>query len=323
VDIIQSHGADAMRYTLAAMSTHTQDFRMPVEKDSKTGRNTSPKFDNGRNFCNKIWNATRFAMMNLAAEGSGFGAQGSGETPSMADRWIISRFARTVADATAALESYRFDAYAKSCYDFFWGDLCDWYLEAIKPAMKDPARAGATANVLASVLDCPPSARLIKAKFPDAGKTDDDVEQTFARLQEIITTIRNLRNQYKVDPRRSVTISILADSQNAEPIRENREMIELLATCALTEVGPEVKPPADSTRALAAGVEIFVEGLVDKAADEQRIAKRCEELKKQIAALQGRLANPSYTQKAPPNLVQQTRDQLAEAEAELAKLGCS
>ncbi len=363
VDIIESHGADAMRYTLCAMTTHTQDVRMPVEKDAKTGRNTSPKFDNGRNFCNKIWNATRFALMNLASvEATPASREKPEDTARQAsplpDRWILSRFARTVADATAALSTYRFDAYAKSCYDFFWGDLCDWYLEAIKPAMKDPKRAPQTASVLAAVLDgslrlmhpmipfitefiwwklneirpqrglpgqleCPPGKRLIKAKFPTCGKPSDETEQTFSQLQEIIATIRNLRNQYKVDPKRSVTISILADARTAKPIQENQEMLELLATCTLKQAGPDAKPPSDSTRALAAGAEIFVEGLVDKAADAQRNARRCEELKKQIAALQGRLANPSYAQKAPAHLVQQTRDQLAEAEAELAKLGCS
>jgi valyl-tRNA synthetase len=357
LDIIASHGADAMRYTLAAMTTHTQDVRMPVEKDPRTGKNTSPKFDNGRNFCNKIWNATRFAMMGLSDEATKRQSdEGVDERKwSLADRWIVSRFNRTVADATAALESYRYDAYAKSCYDFFWGDLCDWYLEAIKPAMRDPKRAGQTASVLAAVLDgslrlmhpmipfitefiwwklnevrpqrrlpgrieCPPSKRLIVAKFPTVGEFSEAAEHIFPQLQEVIVQIRNLRNQYKIDPKKPVTVSIMAGEEPTRQLNENREMVELLATCVLKEVGPKVQAPADSTRALAAGVEIYVEGLVDKAADEQRVAKRCEELNKQISALRGRLANESYTKKAPPHLVQQTKDQLAEAEAELVKL---
>ena len=118
-----------------------------------------------------------------------------------------------------------------------------------------------------------------------------------------------------------MTVSILAADDTAQQLAGNREMIELLATCKLKEVGANLKQPADSTRALAAGVEIFVEGLVDKAADEQRVTKRREELNKQIGALRGRLSNPSYTEKAPAHLVQQTRDQLADAEAELAKFG--
>jgi valyl-tRNA synthetase len=357
VDIIESHGADAMRFTLCAMTTHTQDVRMPVEKDAKTGKNTSPKFDNGRNFCNKIWNATRFAMMNLRPAGEGEAPAEPDESQwSLADRWIVSRFNRAVADATVALQGYRYDAYAKNCYDFFWGDLCDWYLETIKPAMKDPKRAGQTANVLAAVLDgslrlmhpmipfiteyiywslneirpvrglpgkleLPASKRLINARFPTAGDVSESAEAVFSRLQEVIITLRNLRNQYKVDPKKSVTISILATGEIANQLSENREMIELLATCTVKEIGPNAKAPTDSARALAAGVEIFVEGLVDKAAEEQRNSKRRDELTKQIAALRGRLSNESYTKKAPPHLVKQTQDQLAEAEAELAKLG--
>ncbi len=194
LDIIGSHGADAMRYTLAAMTTHTQDLRMPVDlvdphsgvafapqkitnaagyvvaaptqvspkdptkklvssygvisgavkptADMPLAKNTSGKFDLGRNFCNKIWNAARFAMGHLeaAAATAGGPAEPVDEMKwSLADRWVVSRFNRTVAEADAALKDYRFDVYAKACYDFFWRDLCDWYLEAIKPAMKDPA----------------------------------------------------------------------------------------------------------------------------------------------------------------------------------------
>src|SRR5204862_3633191 len=100
--------------------------------------------------CNKLWNAARFAMMNLSSVQN---EPANGHPGALADRWIISRFNKTVADVEASLKEYRFDQYAKSCYDFFWGDFCDWYLEAIKPAMKDPKRAAHTANVLASVLD--------------------------------------------------------------------------------------------------------------------------------------------------------------------------
>jgi valyl-tRNA synthetase len=275
---------------------------------------------------------------------------------SLSDRWIVSRFNRTVGEATAALESYRYDAYAKSCYDFFWGDVCDWYLEAIKPAMRDPKRSAQTANVLAAVLDgslrlmhpmipfitefiwwklnevrpqrglpgrieCPPSKRLIVAKFPTAGETSEAAEHIFPKIQEIIIAIRNMRNEYKVDVKKPVTVSINGNPEQARQIAENREMIELLATCSLKDVGEGAKAGAESARTTAGGVEIFVEGLVDKAADEQRSAKRREELNKQIAALRGRLSNESYTKKAPAHLVQQTKDQLAEAEAELAKLG--
>jgi valyl-tRNA synthetase len=326
---------------------------MPVERDAKSGRNTSPKFDIGRNFCNKVWNAVRFAIMNLGEVKT---TDAPDETRwSMADRWIISRFNRTVAACDDALTNYRFDQYAKSCYDFFWGDLCDWYLEAIKPAMRDPQRAPQTANVLAAVLDgslrllhpmipfitetiwwrlnearpqrglpgrleCPPSPRLIKAAWPKVGGAAESSEALFPKLQEIIGAIRNLRNEYKADPKKRVTVSISAPGDAARTIESNREMIELLAICTLGQVAPSVAAPEKAVRTTAAGCEIFVSGLVDEVADQDRKTKRREELVKSIGAMKGRLSNPSYTAKAPPHLVKQTQDQLAELQAELRKL---
>ncbi|HYO08285.1 MAG TPA: valine--tRNA ligase [Tepidisphaeraceae bacterium] len=385
LDIISSHGSDAMRFTLASMATNTQDVRMPVERDAATGKNTSPKFDIGRNFCNKLWNAVRFAMMNLSVASAekgqrdeGTKGRSGGASPSsspqslspsvpqsltidgsrwsLADHWILSRFNRTVAACDEALSNYRFDQYAKTCYDFFWGDFCDWYLEAIKPAMRDPQRAPQTADVLAAVLDgslrlmhpmipfitetiwwklndvrpqrglpgrleCPPARRLIKAAWPKVGAFDEAAEQIFAKLQDVVAALRNLRNEHKVDPRRTVSVTINASGEQARQILENREMIELLATCKIEKVGEALPPPERSARAAAAGVEMFVSGLADEAAEQQRVAKRRDELTRQVTQLRGRLANESYARKAPPHLVKQTQDQLADAEAELAKLG--
>jgi valyl-tRNA synthetase len=246
---------------------------------------------------------------------------------SMADRWIVSRFNRTVEDANGALSSYRFDLYARACYDFFWRDFCDWYVEASKAAMKDPARSGQTANVLAAVLDgalrlmhpvipyitetiwwklnevrpgdrtlpgrliaAAGSPRLVKAPWPAVGDYSQAAEHIFPRLQEIVGAIRAVRNEHTVDPKKPVTVSILA-------------------------------PVPGAARAAAAGCEIFVEGVVDEGAEKQRLARRREELTKKVGALRGRLGNEAYVSKAPPQLVKQTQDELAEAEAELAKLG--
>jgi len=326
-----------------------------VKKDSQ-GRNTSDKFDLGRNFCNKLWNASRFIFSNLGLNTENTESTEKREKKfSLADRWIISRFNRTVDEANKALEEYRFDVYSKACYSFFWDDFCDWYIEATKPAMKDPARAGTTANVLAAVLDgtlrlmhpiipfitetiwwrlseirpergipgyimgCT-SKRLVHAAWPKMGQVDEAAESIFPKLQAIIGAIRNLRNDYKVDQKKIVSVSINAPAESARSILENRELIESLASCSLKEVQSDLTPPAESARATAAGCDIYVEGLVDANAEKERIAKRREELTRQIAAMQGRLNNPGYIGKAPPHLVDQTKAQLAEAEAELAKL---
>jgi len=141
-------------------------------------------------------------------------------------------------------------------------------------------------------------------------------------LQEVIQTIRNVRNELKVGTQQRVDVYGVALVEQARQLSENREMIESLATVTLKAVGQDAKPPAGATRALAAGVEIFVDPGQGAAADVGLAEKRCGELKKLTQTLRGRLANPAYTEKAPAHLVQQTKDQLAEAEAEMGKLGC-
>lgn len=359
LDIIQTYGADALRYTLATMATQTQDVRLPVERDPQTGHNTSPKFDLGRSFCVKLWNAARFVLMQLEGDGA---TERPTEAPvdelkwTMADRWIVSRFNRTVAEVNAALGEYRFDNYAKAIYDFFWRDFCDWYVEAAKPQMRNPDQRGQTSIILASVLDgilrlmhpvipfvtevlwwklnevcprrglpgridCPGGKRLIRADWPAVGDVSQAAEHIFPKIQEVVTTIRNLRNDYKVDARKPVTVSILAPGEAGRQILALQPAIELLATCKLATVGPEVTPPASAVRAAVDKCEIYVEGLVDPAADAGRTAKLREELQRKIATLKGRLNNEGYLAKAPPKLVQETKDQLSAAEAELAKLG--
>jgi valyl-tRNA synthetase len=352
IDIIETHGADALRFTLTTMATETQDVRMPVKKDAQ-GRNTSDKFDLGRNFCNKLWNAARFVISNIES----VPPQPVDESKwSMIDRWIVSRFNRTVDEANKALAAYRFDVYARACYDFFWRDFCDWYVEATKPAMKDSARAGQTADVLAAVLDgslrlmhpiipfitetiwsrlcdarperglpgrimgCT-STRLILAAWPQVGDFSQAAEHVFPKLQEVVVAIRNVRNDYKVDAKKPVIVSIKCPGEDATMrVKESREMIELLATCKFAAIAAELTPPANSVRVPAAAAEVFVEGLVDAEAEKQRDTKRRDELTKLVATLNGRLGNAGYIAKAPPQLVEQTKKQLADAEAELAKL---
>jgi valyl-tRNA synthetase len=342
-----------MRFTLAMMATNTQDIRVPVEKDPDTGKNTSPKFDIGRGFCNKLWNASKFVLANLQK----VAPEPADETKwSMADRWIVSRFNRAVEAANDALRSYRFDQYARVCYDFFVGEFCDWYIEASKAALRDPKRAGQTATVLAATLDgslrllhpvvpflseviwwklCDARAerglpgrimgctspRLIRAAWPQVGEFAQAAEHIWPRIQEIVTVLRNLRNEHKVDPKKPVSVSIRASSaEQAMRIEDHKAEIELLATSRLKSVGTDVNAPPGAARSQAAGCEIYVEDLVDEAAEKQRETKRAEELLRQKAQLSGRLANEGYVAKAPPHLVQQTRDQLAAVEEELRKL---
>ncbi len=357
LDIIASHGADAMRYTLASMATNTQDVRLPVELDSTTGKNTSSKFDIGRSFAVKLWNASRFVLMQLENGKAATSPEPIDELKwSMADRWIVSRFNRTVEEVSATLGSYRFDQYAKAVYDFFWRDFCDWYVEFAKPQMKDASRQAQTAQILASVLDgalrllhpviphitevlwwklnevcprrglpgridCPENvSRLIRAPFPSVGGFLEASEHIFPRIQELVSVIRNVRNDYKVDARKSVTVHIMAPGDSARQIMALQPAIEMMATCRLAGVAPNVAPPAGAVRATADKCELFIEGLVDVAADAARVARQRDELEKKISTLKGRLSNEGYIARAPAKLVAETKEQLQAAEAELAKL---
>ncbi len=427
LDIIGSHGADAMRFTLATMTTFTQDVRMPVScidphtgdaiepemttnsagyvvmkpvqsykgkrfvssygyasgeasptSDMPVAKNTSPKFDLGRNFCNKLWNAARFVLGQIGSEetkrqrdGETQGTASATSSPhlsvspslideskwSVVDRWILSRLARTVQACDEALTNYRFDQYASACYDFVWRDFCDWYLEATKPAMRDEARKPHTARILATCLDTAlrlmhpvipfiteklywalnetGAARGIDDRFPcdDSSKltmlsaypqftermdtlTSSGAERVVERLQEIVVAIRTVRNDNKADPKKKVPVHLSCPGDVQHHIEANREFIEGLAGCTVEAIGADLAEPASSAKTTAAGVTIFVAGVVDAGAGE----KRKVELQKTIAALEGRLGNPGYVDRAPPKLVEQTKQQLADAKAELAKL---
>ncbi len=316
--------------------------------------NTSSKFDLGRNFCNKLWNAARFVLGNLAT----MQLEPVDESKwSTIDRWILSRLARTVEACNQSLNEFRFDQYAKACYDFVWRDFCDWYLEASKPAMRDPARRASTARVLATCLDmslrlmhpvipyiterlwwalnetmpgrgidtrfpCPGGQFCMTAKYP---RFDDEMdkltsggaERVVERLQEIIGAIRELRNTLKVDPKKKTPISIHCAADVVHHLTASREFIEGLSTSTIEAVGPDVVEPSGSAKTTAAGATIYLSGAVDAASSE----KRKGDLTKTIAALKGRLSNEAYISKAPPKLVQETKDQLAAAEAELKQLG--
>jgi valyl-tRNA synthetase len=151
--VINSHGADAMRFTLASMTTQTQDIRMPVvlmKLPDGRQENTSPKFDVGRNFCNKLWNASRFALMNLEGIDP---AKFDPDKMDITDRWILSRLAKTIREVTQSLDDFKFSEPLSALYKFFWNDFCDWYLEWIKPRMQDEQQKPIAQNVLSFVLD--------------------------------------------------------------------------------------------------------------------------------------------------------------------------
>lgn len=177
-----------------------------------------------------------------------------------------------------------------------------------------------TNRALPGRIETDPGKRLIKTAWPAAGETDDAAENDFEKVRQIIAAIRTLRSDYKVDVKKPVDATILSPADLAPTITNNRTTIELLSTCRIKAVEAKIAAPQSAVRIQAAGVEIFVEGLIDPETEKLRVAKRREELTKEITTLEGRLANEAYIARAPANLVEQTKQQLTKAKTELAKL---
>ena len=337
MDIIHSHGADAMRFTLAQMTTQTQDVRMPVERDAATGRNTSPRFDGGRNFANKLWNAVRFSLTYLTASTP----DTRHPTPAvLSDRWILSRTARAVADIDAALRDYDFHNYANRLYQFVWNDFCDWYLEAIKPTVRnDPAQQAVLRQVIETILklahpvmpfvtealwEALPGSEgvLATASWPAAetSRIDGGLEGEFERLQAVVAMVREVRTQTQTPPRETVEVSVKMAGEDARRLAEEIALVEHLANVKVVAIGPDTAKPDNAAVVVRLIAEVYLHRQLDVAGERQRLAKQIAATNKSVTALEGRLNNKGYTDKAPAHLVQQTREELAGKQRELAAL---
>ena len=354
LDIIDSHGADAMRFALAAMTTLTQDVRMPIEPMTlPDGRkvNSSPKFDIGRNFCNKVWNASRFAMGNLEDIAPCDKVQ-----LELEDRWILSRLHKTIAEATTQIDEFKFSEPINLLYKFFWNEVCDWYLELIKPRMWDDNRKGSAQRVLAYVLDCSlrlmhpflpyitegiyqhlntlmpdrslagicdleSSDQLVTAAWPkaDTALFDDESEKQMAVVQNAIGLIRELRTQYQVAPKQKVEVTIKATDELAEIIHAQHLLLAKIAGIeTLNCVSELTQRPKNSAVSVGQGLEIFVHDVVDVEAEKTRLLKQKETLEKGIKGAQAKLGNENFLARANPDVVEKERARLASMEEQLA-----
>ncbi len=343
VDIVDSHGADALRYTLASMITDTQDIRLPVVKDKTTGRNTSPRFDAGRNFANKIWNASRFILSNAAdvAVPTTREILALIQNVDMADRWILARLNCTVGLVEESIHYFRFAPLAAALYEFLWNDLCDWYLEIAKNRLRQQDR-----TVQAILLYClDTSLRLlhplmpfiseaiweklpqrtgsvITAPFPKVipQLASPQAETQLALVQEITRKIRDIRNQYNVDSRKVLEVTLQPATAEFQLLLEaGRGIIEPLSGSLLT-IAVDVQKPANAAVAIVPNVQIFVAGVIDPQVEMQRLAKRRAELERFIAGNRSKLANEAFMSKAPAKVVEGLKSQLAQQESELAAI---
>ena len=351
---IDSHGADAMRFTLASMTTDTQDIRMPVESMTlPDGRrvNTSPKFDIGRNFCNKLWNASRFALMNL--EGIKPAKFDPGKMD-ITDKWILSRLAKTISEVTESLDKFKYSEPLTGLYRFFWNDFCDWYLEWIKPRMQDEQKKPIAQNVLAFVLDqtlrllhpfvpfitegifqklnkIAPTRRLkgiveskeakalVIAQWPQGldSLLNDEVEKQILIMQTPIRAVRDIKNKYNISPTAMPTTSVNTSVRVAEMLNDNSALICQMAGIRVFMAGTEIEKPKNAATAIMDDMQIYVHDVIDPEAERARFEKRKQEIEKAKEAVEAKLANKDFVTKAKPKVVAAARDKLAQLTEQL------
>jgi valyl-tRNA synthetase len=327
--MIEQYGTDAFRFSLAAFAAQGRDIRLSEER-----------IEGYRNFANKIWNAARFSAMNLAdSRDNGEGIELSQcSTP---DKWILARLNRAIAEATRALEEYRFNEGAQLIYHFIWHELCDWYLELSKPYLyqSDGARRGITQKILVYVLDktlkllhpyMPFITEEIWQQLPHEGESimvadypevrpklvDDEAAREMERIMGVITGIRNIRGEMGIPPLTMVDIILIAEDEGtAEALKEHLGFVKDLARVKEARIMVQGERPRAAATALADGVEVFVplEGVIEDPKKEQRrLTKELTKLLNDLELTQRKLANDSFLEKAPPDKVQKERDKLEE-----------
>ena len=351
VDIIDLHGADALRYTLAAGTTETQDLRMPVVPHTlPDGRviNTSERFEQGRNFANKFWNAARFALANLADYEP---APLEPASLPLEDRWILDGLNQTIALATSELEQFQFAEAARRLRDFIWGDFCDGYVEFVKGRLRDSSQRSVARGVLAFVLDqlcrllhpfmpfvteqvwqamgsiapvrglgSPAAApeSVCIAPWPGSlGWSDADATSTVTLWREVLKTVRNLRAERDLPKDARITPILIAQGLALESLRQGEPLLKSLLGAESLVITDSPARPADCAVAVLSEVEVVLPlaGLIDPALERSKQEKALADLDRQIRGHQAKLENQAFVARAPAEVVDQARAKLAELES--------
>ncbi|HEY2994281.1 MAG TPA: valine--tRNA ligase [Methylomirabilota bacterium] len=333
--IMGQYGTDAFRFTLAAFAAQGRDIRISDER-----------VEGYRNFANKLWNAARLVLSNLES----YDPEGEPPPAGLPGRWIESRLHATIHDVRAALEAYRFNDAASSLYQFLWNDFCDWYLEIAKVSLyraQDPAEKQRVQHTLVTVLEA--TLRLLHpfmpyiteelwqrlphdgesimvAAYPKASRNghDAEAERHMDVLIQAVTAVRNIRGEMRISPAQTLSVIVKAAPADEPLLREHAVLLETLARARVTLDARATRPRA-SALGLVGASEIYVEleGLVDLAAERQRLEKEIKRAAEAIAFTRAKLARPDFTERAPAEIVDKERDKLAEQEALHAKLTAS
>ncbi|MBM3306097.1 MAG: class I tRNA ligase family protein, partial [Candidatus Aminicenantes bacterium] len=396
-DIIEKYGADAMRYVLCDMQTGTQDIRLPVQAvspftgklvdlttarhgrtvftyvDPETGQEfdvlgtipdlpvakiISERFEVGRAFCTKLWNAARFALVSLEEETAGDFRLFRFDELEPEDRWALARLRRAVLSVTAALEDYNPSQALGAAREFFWGEFCDWYLELVKPRLRQEAADPRAGAVLAFVLDqvlrlihpfvpfisealweslggirprrgvdeellC--GGPLIAAPWPVARPDweDEKAGSDMDLLQGVVRAVRNWRSTAGCPPSRRIAAVVKASGDEAAALGRTAPGISHLAALTGLEVRAAFDRPKTAAKVVHLGMEIFLLDVIDVDAERSRLEAGLKKWRKDLEHIEKKIDNPRFVEKAPPEVVAEERRRLEAARREIALLETS
>jgi len=322
----------------------TQWAEKPADTALPRAAVVSERFAVARNFCNKLWNASRFALMNL--EGYAPGEVADGDLL-VEDRWILSRLSTVTRQATDALAAYQYADAARFLYEFAWDEFCSFYVEMVKGRLQRAETRATAQRVLAHTLDAllrllhpmmpflteevwqllgqvaprrglkqvePAAESVMVASWPesDPARRDPEIEARFARFQEVLRAVREVRSRQNVPPRKRIEFAVRCDAETAALLAPMERYFESMAGARATGWGPEIQAPALSANATLPGIEVFVD-LADLIDLDAEIAKKKDDLAKleaRIAAQKKKLSNENFIQRAPAAVVEKERGQL-------------
>lgn len=327
LEVIKQYGADAMRYMLSTSSTPGQDLRFRWER-----------VEQARNFANKIWNASRFALMNL--EGFNMEDLDFGGELGTSDRWILHRFNETARDVTRLLDQYEFGETGRLLYNFIWDDLCDWYIEFSKLSLygDDEQAKKKTQSVLVYVLDhtmrlihpfMPFISEEIWQHLPHEGETitrtawphpDDrfeapDAVREMVLLMDLIRAVRNIRAEVNVPMSKKIELLIKpSDAENLNILHKNEEYVRRFCNTSVLEISEALASPDKAMTAVVTGAELFLPlaGLIDIAQEIARLEKELQTLHGEVARIEKKLANEGFMAKAPEKVIEEEKAKLAD-----------
>ncbi|HZZ81174.1 MAG TPA: valine--tRNA ligase, partial [Gemmataceae bacterium] len=330
-----------------------------------TAKQGAEKFELGRNFANKIWNAARFIMMNLdgytpqaitLTPSPSPGVPGEGSGLPTEDRWILSRLTATTQAVTEQLEGYRFSDAARTLYDFIWSEFCDWYVEMAKGRLKASDKA-TVQRVLVGVLDAivrlihpimpfvsesiwsalneaaferglpnpePATESVMIAAWPEfpADWRDPAMEASLARMQEVVRSVREVRNRYNIEPRKPLELHLHCECPVALDLAQLGPFISQLAGVSKMEAGPAVTKPEQAASHVTPEFQVYVslKGLIDPAAEVKRLEKQLGEKRKQLQGVQSKLENANFVKNAPPEIVEQQKASIVDLQKQIAAI---